>query len=172
MAGIPYHPATVHWPIAFLTLAYALDFLAPLHSSLPANIQLYLPPPVELARISYYALSLGLLTSLPAILTGAANATKAVERQGLYDERGAIRGKFKSVAVHAVLNDLVIAGSAWVWFGRLREDGVVKDWGRAGTAVALGVVLLFAAHLGGKLVYVQGMGVGGAGKVALGKKAN
>lgn len=177
MISHPIHPATVHFPIAFLSVSYGLDALYPIYSSLPSAITDYLPSAVECGRISYYSLALGLLTSLPAVSSGVAQALKMVKAQGIYEQdKKTIKTKVKVTLAHAVVNDIVIAASAYSWWCK-RQQGVTsmltkgvnpiayepENW-QVGLSVALGVFLLFAANLGGSLVYDYGMGL------AMGKK--
>lgn len=118
--------------------------------------------------MSYYALAAGILTSLPAIVSGGIQGYKAVQAQGLTDESGAVKSKFKTMIAHAVFNDVVTAGAAWVWWCKHQsslQTYAPANW-MVGVQVLLGMALLWAAHLGGSLTYNYGMGlnVGAAGK--------
>ncbi|KAI7292103.1 hypothetical protein KC315_g19556, partial [Hortaea werneckii] len=104
----PIHPAAVHFPIAFIGLAAALDILHFLSPQLPAAISGSLPIANDMTRASYFLLSLGLLASIPAITTGIGEAKKAIDKQGLYEKDGkTIKQKFKGVIAHAISNDIV-----------------------------------------------------------------
>ena len=124
-----------------------------------------------MSRISYFALGLGLLTSLPSVASGVAQGAKMVQAQGLYDSNGKMKQKAKVLVAHALANDIVIAVSAWVWWNRRNASALEyvkeglnpvsyepKTW-MVGVSVVLGAVLLFAANLGGTLVYDYGMGL-------------
>ncbi|PNS15536.1 hypothetical protein CAC42_795 [Sphaceloma murrayae] len=131
-------------------------------------IQSVLPPQAELARISYYALSLGLLTALPAVFSGAAQAIQMVGKQGLFEADGkTIKIKFKTLITHVISSDIVLGVSAYTWYYRSANDAVNQgDFVRTGLAVLLSLGLMFAAHNGGSLTYEYGMGlsVGKKGK--------
>lgn len=98
---------------------------------------------------------------------------KMIKSQGVYEQDGkTIKPKVKSVVVHALLNDIIVAGSAYSWWCRRQASsvGMLKEglnpvaYEPAGWMVALSVVfgglILFAANIGGTLVYNYGMGVG------------
>ncbi|KAF1351970.1 hypothetical protein BDV97DRAFT_348514 [Delphinella strobiligena] len=179
----PVHPATVHWPLTFLTTSYGLDVLVASWGYLPASVTSSLPTATELSRISYYALSLGILTSLPAISSGVAQALKMVKAQGIKAPDGSIKPKVKVLAAHAVVNDVVVAVSTYLWWQRRQANSArlllegkdplayeLPSGGQAVVAALLGAVLLFAANLGGSLVYDYGMGLAMGKKVIKGEK--
>lgn len=158
---MPLHPATVHFPISFLTLSYGLDVIQPFRSWLPKIVESALPQQAELAKISYYALSLGLLTALPSVFSGVAQAVQMVGKQGIYESDGkTIKPKFKVIAVHAASVDAVLAASAYTWWHRSASDAVNQgDLVKTSLGVVLGLALMFTAHQGGKLTYEYGMGL-------------
>ena len=178
----PVHPATVHWPLAFLTTSYGLDALLYSHAYLPSSLTSLLPAATELSRISYYALGLGVLTALPSISSGVAQGIKMVQAQGLYGPDGKLKQKVKILAAHAVVNDVVVAASAWLWWQRRNAGAVAQVMegknpvaytatsAQVGISVLLGVFLLFAANLGGSLVYDYGTGLAMGKKVIKGEK--
>lgn len=68
----PLHPAIVHFPLAFFMLAFSIDSLGLVY---PKTVQNYLPPPlsvVSLFESGRWMHILGIATSLPAVVTGAA----------------------------------------------------------------------------------------------------
>lgn len=182
MSSHPVHPATVHWPLAFLTTSYGLDALVAGWSYLPSALTSYLPTSTELSRISYYALGAGILTALPSISSGVAQALKMVKAQGIYTPDGKLKPKFKVTVAHAAINDIVIAASAWLWWQRRQASSAAMlvdgknpvayqpSGGMVGISVAMAVLLLFAANLGGTLVYDYGMGLTMGKKVIKGEK--
>ncbi|GAM86837.1 hypothetical protein ANO11243_048570 [Dothideomycetidae sp. 11243] len=158
--GTPLHPGLTHWPFAFLTVSFFLDALQPIHDSLPASVLSILPPAVELHRISFYALSAGLLTAVPAVLSGGAQAVQIFQTTGVWEKGGGLKPKVKAVLFHAITMDIILAAAAWVWSGRDRNEvAFTKEWGRAGIAVALSLALMFSMNLGGQLTYNWGMGM-------------
>lgn len=88
-----------------------------------------------------------------------------------------MKAKAKVLVAHALINDVVIAVSAWVWWKRRNASALeyVKEglnpaayepqtW-MVGASVVLGLMLVFAANLGGTLVYDYGMGLSMGKKV-------
>lgn len=155
----------MHFPLALLSTAYALDAISPIHSALPNAITTHLPPGPLWSQLSYYALSAGLLASIPAIMSGVQQGIKQVSTSGLKDESGAVKSKFKTMAMHALVNDAVVAGSAYVWY--CKRQGLLttfapETW-MVGVQILLGLALVWAGHLGGALTYNYGMGLNVAG---------
>ncbi|CAK4031309.1 Hypothetical predicted protein [Lecanosticta acicola] len=176
----PVHPATVHFPIAFIFLSAALDILNTLRNAslLPASVTTQLLAPNDLTRASYYLLALGLLTSIPAVVTGGGEAMKMIQKQGMYEsDNKTIKPKVKATIAHAVVNDVVIAVNTYVWYtrranardsllGKMGTAGGVgtaasayapETWMVAAQGVALGL-MLFGANIGGALTYNYGVG--------------
>jgi len=162
MGDKPLHPATVHFPIAFLFTSYAIDAIQPILPNLPSAITSFLPPAVELTRLSYYALSAGLLTSIPAVISGGVQAVKMIQKQGLYETDGkSIKPKVKTTITHASLNDIVLLASAYSWYVRRQSTSLTyapENW-MVGLSVLLLSGLVYSAALGGALTYNYGMGV-------------
>jgi len=183
--GKPIHPALVHWPFAFLSLAVGLDVLHAVSGYLPNFITSNLLLTTDATRASYYLLSLGLLTAIPAVTTGVGEAIKAIKKQGLNEkDNGPIKAKFKATIAHAVSMDIVLALAAYIWYCRRSaaantlagKMGVGSlSTGEAAYAPAtwmvvveaiFGVLLAFSANIGGTLTYNFGFGmaIGGANK--------
>lgn len=172
----------MHFPIAFLTTSYGLDALVYSWGYLPSALTSYLPTATELSRISYYALGAGILTALPAVSSGVAQALKMVKAQGIYTPDGKIKPKFKVTVAHAVANDVVIAASAYLWWQRRQANSASillegknpmayePSGSMVGISVVMGLLLMFAANLGGSLVYDYGMGLAMGKKVIKGEK--
>ncbi|CAJ2511142.1 Uu.00g067670.m01.CDS01 [Anthostomella pinea] len=160
----PTHPATVHWPLAFLTAAYGLDTLHTMYSYVPSAITSYFPASAEMPRIAYYALSAGLLTSIPSVVTGIANAAQMVQSQGMYEADGkTLKPKMKVIIAHALSNDVIIALSGYIWYLRNQSSSLnltyaPQSW-MVGVEAVMGLALLYSANLGGTLVYNYGMGL-------------
>ncbi|KAK0258088.1 hypothetical protein LTS09_007281 [Friedmanniomyces endolithicus] len=183
----PIHPAVVHMPIAFISLAVGLDLANFFSASLPNAISASLPIATDATRASYFLLSLGLLFSIPAVTTGIGEAKKAIDKQGLYEKDGkTIKQKFKGVIAHAIANDIVILVMAYIWYCR-RSAAKQTLLGKVGlgsvsTAQAayapamwmvvvealMGALQLFSANIGGSLTYNYGFGmaIGAGGKKA------
>jgi len=102
-----------------------------------------------------------------------------VTKQGIKNPDGTIKSKVKVLAAHAAINDIVVGLSAWVWWGRRQllknagEKGIEIMQNSSGAvvlSVLLGAAILFAANLGGSLVYDYGVGLSMGKKVIKGEK--
>jgi uncharacterized membrane protein len=106
----PVHPATVHFPLAFLALANILNLLY--------GSTLYLPTSLPftndkenlgtLAILGYLSNVLGIITSIPAVLTGSAELYAMVSTNGLYqinemDGKKTLVPKVKTTLIHVSL---------------------------------------------------------------------
>lgn len=159
----PKHPATVHFPIAFTLLTGILDagyyaYNHPSTSSFVASglktfdIQL---DPTTFPVLSYYTTLLTILFSLPAVVTGALELMPVIKRDGLGSR------KAQTGVLHALINDLTVFGAAYNYWTRREAVGFHPS--DANVLISAAVALpatMFAAYLGGSLVYVYGMGVG------------
>lgn len=133
-----------------------------------------------LSILGYAINLLGIVTSIPAILTGAAELYAMIQGNGLYqtDEKGqkklvpkvkialmhvsvllAFGQESRLTIVQAGLNDLVVAGAVFNWL----QERNVADFRPAGHQVVMSAVLMgvqmYAAYLGGDLIYTHGVGV-------------
>jgi len=170
----PLHPATVHFPIAFLTISYALDILYGLstHPQTASWVRkAYDVGPYlgDIARFSYFTNTLGVGMAIPAVLTGAMELFALIKRQDLLnklqksedkaDVAKRMHRKVKIGLAHAVLNDvgLFAAGFNW-WTRRSTAGNAPTDVNIIVSSIFL-PLLLFAASLGGMLVYDHGVGV-------------
>ena len=179
----PVHPAAVHFPIAFLSLSWGIDILNHLSPNLPKSISSNLAISTDLTRASYYLLSIGLITAIPALVTGIREAIVQVNKQGLKDAQGNMRTKSKAMIAHAVSNDIVMGVATYIWYLKrsAAADTIAGKLGvgTASTAAAayapeawmVGVeagimaLMFVSANIGGTLAYVFGMGfsAGGSG---------
>ena len=174
----PLHPAIVHFPIAFLTITYAMDILYglsthPQTASWVRKAYDFAPYLAEIARFSYFTNTLGVAVAIPTILTGGMELFAMIKRQGLLnkpqksegkaDTSKRIHPKIKVGLAHAVMNDvgLFAAGFNW-WTRRSTAGNAPTDVNIVVSSVCL-PLLLFAASLGGMLVYDYGVGVGRQG---------
>jgi len=185
--GKPIHPATVHFPIAFLALSWGIDILNHFSPNLPRSITSNLAVSTDLSRASYYLLSIGLISAIPSLVTGGREAIMQIQKQGIKDAQGNVRTKSKIMIAHAVSNDIVFAAAIYIWY--LRRSAAANTVagklgvGTASTAAAayqpLGwmvgveaaimVLMFMSANMGGTLAYVFGMGFSAGGSSA--KKA-
>ncbi|KIW66697.1 hypothetical protein PV04_06004 [Phialophora macrospora] len=171
----PAHPGLVHFPIAFNTLAWGLDILyfvtttfKPefLTSRFGAAATL-----LDITRVSYFLLCAGLVTTVPAIMSGNIQLVGMIKKNGGPWEKGA-DGKAKSTMVprikatitHAIINDLVFVANLYSWYLRKDKEGALNV-GKIPTntnliiSAALLPFLLISAKIGGTLVYNHGVGL-------------
>jgi len=152
----------VHWPIAFLSLAYGLDAIYGLQQyfniSLPLVSTLATVP--ELGKAAHYIQALGILTAVPSIMTGSQQAVKIYQNGGLYEADGkTIRRKLKMTLAHAAMNDVVAVASIVSWLDKRSNPGnLPAGWNVVSSAV-LFPILMYSANLGGTLVYNLGTGL-------------
>lgn len=142
--------------------SYGLDVLYPIFPSLPASLTSYMPSALELSRISYYSLSLGLLTALPAIVSGIAQASKMFKSGGMHEADGkTLKPKGKAVVTHAVTNYIISGASAYSWWCRRKAGGMAYEpqtWMIA-LSLLLGLLIAFSANVGTTLAYRYGAGM-------------
>ncbi|KXS96432.1 hypothetical protein AC578_3215 [Pseudocercospora eumusae] len=168
--GKPVHPATVHFPISFLFLGYALDTLNHVRSSLPNGVSSNLASPNDMTRASYYLLSLGLITAIPAVVTGGRELMVMLNKQGMKDADGTVKPKVKAAFAHAVFNDVVLALSTYIWYHKRSlanqtlqlqgnvESAYAPSKGMVIAGVIATILMLMAANIGGVLTYNFGVG--------------
>jgi len=161
----PVHPATVHFPIAFLTLANALNMVYGSVLYLPSN-PFFTRDRQNLSTLSilgYASNLLGILTSIPAVLTGGAELYAMIQGNGLYqtdkDGQKTLIPKVKIALTHAGLNDLVVGGAILNWLLERNRPDFEPSGYQVAMSVGLTAVQFYAAYLGGDLIYTHGVGV-------------
>jgi len=174
MSEHPIHPATVHYPFAFLSLSYALDTaygLATHASTSKTILSIYnLAPHLgDLARFSHYVNILGILSAVPAAVTGSQQLLLMIQNQDLVSKleksqnKGAtvqkMHPKMKLAFVHAAMMDLSIVGSVFNWWTRRSTAEHAPKEINLYVSAALLAVIFVSAHLGGSMVYDHGVGV-------------
>jgi uncharacterized membrane protein len=173
----PAHPAVVHFPITTTVLTGGLDavyFLStygPTASTVASTCELYQLPHSDLTNLgavktlsialepqvfpllSYYTTILTLLFTAPAVATGAQQLMPVIQRDGFSSK------KAKLGVLHAVINDVAAIGALYNWWSRRNSPAFVPDTTNVLVSTLLAVPsTLYAAHLGGSLVYNYGMG--------------
>jgi uncharacterized membrane protein len=182
----PIHPAIVHFPITFLMTANLIDmtYHAATHPTTgPAIRTLYDLTPLlaPLARLSHLLTILGLLSALPAILTGAMELLKLLERQALITtdnnkvarrppgagadvlRKTTTHPKVRLAFAHAAMMDVAVLASAGSWWLRRGNDGVVPSGVNVAISGLVFVLLSVGGFAGSRLVYSHGVGVDLAG---------
>jgi len=179
--GHPVHPATVHFPISFLSLAYALDVLYGLATSpttghltvntlktvnnaLSLHINLN-----DISRVAYYSNLIGIITAIPAVLSGGAEMFAMIQGQGVWEKikresdgkeiSSGINPKVKHGALHGILNEGAIAASLFNWWSRRSVPGYEPSSTNVWISALVLPTVMFSAYLGGSLVYEYGVGV-------------
>lgn len=179
----PVHPATIHFPIAFLSLAWGIDILTYLSPQLPRSITSNLAVSTDLTRASYYLLSMGLITAVPALASGIQQMVLYTNKSGLKDAQGNMRTKSKALLAHAAINDVVMAVATYIWWQRRSAAAntisgklgmgtastaaaayAPENW-QVGAEAAIMALMFLSANIGGNLTYLFGMGLamGGSG---------
>lgn len=176
----------MHFPISFLSLSFALDIIHQISDRLPQNISKNLPISTDMTRLSYFLLCAGLITAVPALVTGVREAIVLISKQGMREADGKMRPKVQALIAHAVFNDAVIGIATYIWWQK-RANATNSIAGKLGVgSVATGaaayrpetwmvlaevpilLVLFMAANIGGVLAYNFGIGFSAGG--AAGKK--
>lgn len=133
------HPLIVHFPIALLITALALE-----------TVGLFWRAEI-LPRVALWNLGLGTLGAAAAVLTGRLAADEAKHSHEI----------FQVMAQHARLGYLVlwgaVAATGWRLATRGRADARSR-WIGWGLLAAVCGTLAVGAHLGGRLVYEYGVG--------------
>jgi len=170
----PIHPATVHFPIAFLCLSYFLDIVYGL-ATLPAtagfvrNTYNIAPFLGEISRFSHYLNILGLITAVPAVVTGGIELLAMIKKQDLANKLQKSQNKSSTVQrmhpklkigfVHAALNDVAVFGSGYNWWTRSSAAGYAPSDLNVLLSLAMLLFISASGYLGGMMVYEYGVGV-------------
>jgi uncharacterized membrane protein len=141
-------------------VASACTLLAYPNCSSPAK----LTPPVKtldiqipltlLPTLSYYSTILTIITAVPSIITGAMELSPVIQRDGFSSK------KAQTGVLHALINDITVFGAVYNWWSRRNENTFTPSTTNVALSTAIVPVSIFAAYLGGSLIYKYGMGVG------------
>ncbi|KIX02808.1 uncharacterized protein Z518_08751 [Rhinocladiella mackenziei CBS 650.93] len=172
----PAHPAIVHFPIAFNTFAWGLDILYALTTTWiqPEFLTTRFSSPstlLDITRMSYFLMCVGLITTVPAIMSGNIQLVGMIKKNGGPWEKDAA-GKQKSTMVprikacitHAIINDLVFVANLYSWYLRKDKEGAVNP-GKVPTetnmiiSMVLLPLLMMSSKIGGTLTYNHGVGL-------------
>merc|ERR1712093_728259 len=125
----PIHPATVHWPIAFLTASFTLD-----------TLQTFAPG-VFAANGS--SAGKGILATV-------------IPRASMISP---MAHKLKTTISHASMNDMVVGVAAYNFYKRAPNANLALPRFNGYLSAAVLPLLMYSAYLGGALVYEMGVGV-------------
>jgi uncharacterized membrane protein len=167
----------VHFPIAFFVTSQALDILYGLstNSSTASLVQsVYDTRPLlsDIGRMSYALNTLGVLTAIPTTVAGGLQFVKLVKQHQVLDKLKTaqsadeklsvlknVHPKLRIAFVHALLNDVVIAGAVWNWSSRSGNALNAPSWVNVLVSAVTAPFLVCAVLLGGKMVFDYGVGV-------------
>ena len=107
----------------------------------------------SMSQLSYLATIAFLFTSLPALTTGVFELLALIQARGLQDR------VTKVGILHAGLNDVALVGMLYNWYSRRSREGVLSHSSNVAVSASLLVGGLYAAYLGGSLIYSHGVGV-------------
>lgn len=166
----------MHFPIAFNILSWGLDILYALTSIWvrPAFLTSRFGSPstlLDISRLSYFLLCAGLITTVPAIMSGNIQLVGMIKKNGGPWEKDAT-GKQKNTMVprikatitHAIINDIVFVVNLYSWYLRKDKTGAVNI-GKTPTTTNIIIsavllpVLIISAKIGGTLVFNHGVGL-------------
>lgn len=172
----PAHPALVHFPIAFNLLAWGLDILYALTTTYwkPGFLTSRFSDAstlLDITRLGYFMLCAGLITTVPAILSGNKQLIGLISKNGGPWEKDA-QGKQKNTMVprikvaitHALVNDVIFLVNLYSWYCRRSTEkspnpGNVPSHMNMIISMALVAPLLGALKAGGTLVFNHGVGL-------------
>jgi uncharacterized membrane protein len=179
----PAHPAFVHFPLAFLFAAQTCDiiygvFTHPATTKLAANVYDASPFLTDIGRLGHLFNIIGLVTAIPAVLTGGVELFKLLQRQDMPAKlKNASAGatkesaeqtlsvakrahpKVKVAFLHAAAADLVVAGAAYNWYTKRGAAAVAPNDVNVMVSAATALLLALTGVLGGKMVFDHGVGV-------------
>jgi len=173
----PVHPATIHMPITFLLASSVLDMISAVGLQAPSVLYPLMklttssgfPTRLDeiallnyLSLFSYASTVAALITSMPALSTGAAELYAMVQAKGVDLNDPVV----KTTLIHAGLNDIAIAGALYNWLSRRNRTGYEVQSGNILTSALILGGVAYSAFLGGSLVYAHAVGVQRMGKGA------
>jgi uncharacterized membrane protein len=171
----PLHPAIVHFPITFIVSAQLLDIAYGLTThpstakvvSSAYDLKPYLS---DIARLGNIATIVGIITAVPAIISGIVELLKLFNRQAYADKLRRSNGNAKALAqqthpkvttavIHAATIYIVVAGMVYNWW--TRSGNPMKAPSEVNVLVSALTAPLFSlsGYLGSHLVYNYGVGV-------------
>jgi len=178
----PIHPATVHWPIAFLTASFTLDtlqtfapgvFAANGSSAGKGVLATVIPRASMISPMAHYANAAGILFATVSISTGLSELYgmwkgQAQQKGGWLpalkdaytgDKNDVAAHKLKTTISHASMNDMVVGVAAYNFYKRATNANLALPRFNGYLSAAVLPLLMYSAYLGGALVYEMGVGV-------------
>lgn len=152
-------------PLTFLMAACGLDMAQHAYLTFPALAKPLLaiiagdssapviPLVHSMSQLSYLATLAFLFTSIPALTTGVWELLALIQAKGLEDR------VTKVAILHAGLNDVALVGMAYNWLSRRNREAVLSKGSNVMVSASILLGGLYAAYLGGSLIYSHGVGV-------------
>lgn len=138
----------------FLSIpALAKPLLAIIGSNPTAQVSPVIPLVHSMSQLSYLATLAFIVTSMPALTTGVFELLALIQARGLEDR------VTKVALIHAGLNDVALVGMIYNWLSRRNREAVLSKGSNVLVSASLLLGGLYAAYLGGSLVYSHGVGV-------------
>lgn len=109
-----------------------------------------------LSLFSYASTIASLITSLPALASGLTEGFTLAQANG-FDKQNP---KIKTLAMHALLNEIALLATLYNWWSRSKSDGHLISNVNAFISTVLFGAIGYSAFLGGSLVYRYGVAVG------------
>jgi Predicted membrane protein (DUF2231) len=123
---------------------------------------------LDITRCSYFLLCAGLITSVPAILSGGAQLSGIIQKNGgpwAKDADGKQQNymvpRIKAAITHALLNDVVFLVNLYSWYIRKGEENIGKVPSEVNMVISAVLLpsLMAAAKIGATLTYNHGIGL-------------
>jgi len=143
LAGVPFHPQLVHFPIAFLLLSFIFDLVGATRNSAKWN------------QFGGIILLLAIISAFAALQSGESSEEMLKPMSASLNE--AVE-EHKNLASTTFFFILVLG----IFRGWLQLKGMFNSWLRWGYIILIGTgvfMILRVGNLGGKLVYQHGAGV-------------
>jgi uncharacterized membrane protein len=107
------YPASVHFPIAYIVLSNSLK----LGNAWRPQLLSTLSADLNIPKAAFYLQTIGLLTAVPAALTGVWECFKLRRKQGYYKrDTGKLSENARVSPIHAGFSVLAIIGAFATWF--------------------------------------------------------
>ncbi|GAA5882272.1 hypothetical protein JCM16303_002315 [Sporobolomyces ruberrimus] len=162
-SSAPLHAALIHVPFVFLASSFFLNSFQLIPAFPNALVSTGLVSTgvsmKDFAKVSGVMNKVGLLGAVPAVATGLCElyALYRIHTETHPAQQEFTAPKLKAAMTHAGLMDAAIGVGAWNWWAS-RGQGFLPRRNAIVSTLALPIIL-YSAHIGGKLAYAYGVGV-------------
>lgn len=151
-------------------MAYGLDTLHGLtmHYDLSA-LRAVAPHLDDISKVAYFSNLLGIVTAIPAALTGFSELYAMISSKGIWQKikkeptgetvYAGMNPTVRLGVAHGLLNDVALLTSVYNWWTRRNVPGYQPSGLNVVLSAAMLPSLMFSAYLGGSMVYKYGVGV-------------